>query len=99
MAGDLAGRVLSLFSMRATTFTVESELANRIERLSREKATSFENAANEALREGLSLLMGTVAQRAEPTSYTRPVSLGGCLLKDLDDVSDALAASEGEAFQ
>jgi hypothetical protein len=99
MARDLAGRVLSLFSMRATTFTVEGELAARIERLSREKATSFENAANEALREGLALLAGRSVQGAEPASYTRPVSLGGCLLKNLDDVAGALAATEGEGFR
>ncbi|HJX28592.1 MAG TPA: hypothetical protein VJ885_11805 [Thermoanaerobaculia bacterium] len=99
MAGDLAGRVLSLFSMRATTFTVDGELADRIERLSKEKAMSFEKAANEALREGLALLAGSSAEGAAPVSYTRPVSLGGCLLKNLDDVTGAITAAEGEGFR
>lgn len=98
----MAGEVLSSFCMRA--ITVDGELADRIERLSRERATSFEDLANAALREGLEHLAESKAGggsegKAECISYTHPVSLGGCLLESLDDVSGALAAAEGESFK
>lgn len=101
----MAEEVLSSFCMRAT-ITVDGELAERIERLSQERATSFEDLAHEALREGLEHLAGGTLQpggapeRATGRlSYTHPVSLGGCLLESLDDVSSALAAAEGESFK
>ena len=100
----MPGEVLSSFCMRAT-ITVDSELAERIERLSHERATSFENLANAALREGLEHLAGDPQRREETDekpghiSYTQPVSLGGCLLESLADVAGALAAAEGEAFK
>jgi hypothetical protein len=101
----MADEVLSSFCMRAT-ITVEGELADRIERLSRERARSFEDLAHEALREGLQHLAGEarpVGGGSEKTSgripYTHPVSLGGCLLESLDDISSALAAAEGEGFK
>ena len=101
----MADEVLSSFCMRAT-ITVEGELADRIERLSRERARSFEDLAHEALREGLQHL----AEEARPVggepektsgriSYTHPVSLGGCLLESLDDIAGALVAAEGEGFK
>lgn len=92
--------------MRAT-ITVEGDLAERIERLSREKATSFESLAQAALREGLErFAAGGAANAGEASgrkpgqiSYTKPVSLGGCLLESLDDVAGLLAAAEGEGFK
>lgn len=101
----MAEEVLSSFCMRAT-ITVDSELVERIERLSQERATSFEDLANAALREGLEQLAGgTPRVGGEPEkksgriSYTHPVSLGGCLLESLDDISSVLAAAEGEGFK
>lgn len=95
----MADEVLSSFCMRAT-ITVDGELAERIERLSQQRDTSFEALATAALREGLEHLAGE-APRKEPgrISYTRPVSLGGCLLDCLDDIPGALAAAEGEGFK
>ena len=91
--------------MRAT-ITVAGELAERIERLSQERATSFEDLANVAPREGLEHLAGeTPRAGGEPerksgrNSYTQPVSLGGCLLESLDDIAAVLAAAEGEGFK
>lgn len=88
------------------TITVDGDLAERIERLSQERSTSFEGLANAALREGLEHLAETAPQagrgsekRAGRLSYTHPVSLGGCLLESLDDISGALAAAEGEGFK
>lgn len=101
----MAEEVLSSFCMRAT-ITVDGELAERIERLSLERATSFEDLAHEALREGLEHLAGGAPKvgggserKSGRLSYTHPVSLGGCLLENLDDVASALAAAEGEGFK
>jgi hypothetical protein len=101
----MAERVLSSFHMRAT-ITVDGELAERIERLSQERATSFEDLANAALREGLEHLVGAAPKgergpekKSGRRSYTHPVSLGGCLLESLDDISEALTAAEGESFK
>jgi len=101
----MAEEVLSLSCMRAT-ITVDGELAERIERLSQERATSFEGLAKAALREGLEHLAGAAPNAGrEPEkksgrlSYTHPVSLGGCRLESLDDISSVLAAAEGEGFK
>jgi hypothetical protein len=100
----MAQEVLSSFRMRAT-ITLDGKLAERIERLSQERKTSFEDLAQEALWKGLERLAGGPAAGGKPEekpgriSYTHPVSLGGCLLGNLDDVSRALAAGEGEDFK
>lgn len=95
----MAERVLSSICMRAT-ITVDGELAERIERLSQEKAMRFEDIADEALREGLEhLAEGTPKKETGRITYTRPVSLGGCLLASLDDITGVLAAAEGESFK
>lgn len=95
--------VLSSFCMRAT-ITVDGELAERIERLSRERATSFEDLADAALRQGLEHLAGGAPRggtekKSGRISYTHPVSVGGCLLESLDDITGVLAAAEGEGFK
>ena len=85
--------------MRAT-ITVDGELAEKLERLSRERATSFEALADEALRGGLEHLTAAPPRTtATRVSYTHPVSLGSCLLGNLHDVAGALAAAEGESFK
>lgn len=101
----MAKEVLSSFCMRAT-ITVDGELAERIERLSQERATSFESLANAALREGLEHLAGGTPRAGRVSekkpgriSYTHPVSLGGCLLDGLDNIASVLAAAEGEDFK
>ncbi|HVR96153.1 MAG TPA: hypothetical protein VMW27_06040 [Thermoanaerobaculia bacterium] len=101
----MAEEMLSSLCMRAT-ITVEGELAERIERLSQERATSFEDLANAALREGLNYLVaetpragGASGRKSGRISYTHPVSLGGCLLESLDDIAGVLATVEGEGFK
>jgi hypothetical protein len=101
----MAEEVLSSFCMRAT-ITVDGELAETIKRLSQERATSFEDLARAALREGLEHLAGGGTKsgggsekKSGRISYTHPVSLGGCLLESLDDVAGVLAAAEGEGFK
>jgi hypothetical protein len=41
--------------------------------------------------------VGGPDKKSERFSYTHPISLGGCLLESLDDISTALAVAEGEA--
>ena len=95
----MAEEVLSSFVMR-TTITVDGELAKRIERLSKARATSFEALANEALREGLEHLAEEPPRmQRRRISYTHPVSLGDCLLESLDDITGVLAAAEAEGFK
>ena len=97
--------MLSSLCMCAT-ITVDGELAEKIERLSQDRSTSFENLANTALRKGLEHLAGETPKaggeperRSGRISYTHPVSLGGCLLQSLDDIAGVLAAAEGEGFK
>lgn len=101
----MAEEVLSSYCMRAT-ITVDGELVERIERLSQERARSFEDLADAALREGLDHLAGGAsktggepAKKSARVSYTHPVSLGGCLLDNLDDITGVLAVAEGEGFK
>ncbi|MCK7578690.1 MAG: hypothetical protein MZV65_25045 [Chromatiales bacterium] len=52
---------------------------------------------NEALRQGLRRMTAPSAPR--PPFQTRAVALGRCRLGGIDNIADALAASEGEAFR
>jgi hypothetical protein len=80
-----------------TTLTLDDDVAAWIERVRAESDASLKDVVNEALRLGLRAL----AEPAEPRpTYTTPsTSLGGCLVATLDDVADALALGEGEAFR
>jgi hypothetical protein len=42
---------------------------------------------------------GEPEKKSGRISYTHPISLGGCLLESLDDISSVLAAAEGEGFK
>jgi ribbon-helix-helix CopG family protein len=77
-----------------TTITLEDEIARKIDRLRQERAISFDEVLNQALREGLTRL-----ESPPPYPPTIPVSLGECLIDNLDDVSQALVIAEGEAFR
>jgi hypothetical protein len=52
---------------------------------------------NEALREGLARI--EAPRTARKRHVTKSVSLGRCLLGDIDDVAEALAAADGERFR
>jgi hypothetical protein len=79
-----------------TTLTLDDDVAALLRRVQETRKVSLKEAVNEALRQGL-LQMATPLRR-EP--YRTPaVSLGRCLIGSIDDVADALAAAEGEAFR
>lgn len=77
------------------TITIDDDVAGGLERLRMKHNKTFQQTANEALRQGLARLM---APKKEPSSRhrTASVSLGRCLVGSLDDVSEVLAVAEGE---
>ncbi|GMV05009.1 MAG: hypothetical protein AMXMBFR53_12890 [Gemmatimonadota bacterium] len=80
-----------------TTLTLDDDVAAWIDRLRAETDASLKDLVNEALRLGLRALSDPAPDG--PTYETPGSSLGGCLLPSLDDVADALAVAEGEAFR
>jgi len=80
-----------------TTLTLDDDVAALLEKTRQLKGLSFKQIVNEALRAGLTQLTSPEPRRHR--FKTRHADLGRCLIGSLDDVSEALAAGEGEAFQ
>lgn len=80
-----------------TTLTLDDDVAAQLAQLRARGDKPYKVLVNEALRVGLAHL----ERSEEPPSgpYTRVVSLGTPRLPDVDDVTDALAAVEGEHFR
>jgi hypothetical protein len=79
-----------------TTLTLDDDVAILLKRLSQEREVSFRTLVNEALREGLRQME---APASPPAFHTEPVSLGRCLVGNLDDIAEVLALAEGDAFR
>ena len=69
-----------------TTLTIDDDVAALLERARKRRKLGQKAVINEALRSGLKE-MTTPARLARPFK-TRAVSLGRCLLGELDDISD-----------
>ena len=80
-----------------TTLTIDDDVAATIERLRRERDANLREIVNEALRHGLRQMTRRPKQR--PRFQTRTVSLGRLRLGSIDNIADALAVTEGEAFR
>ena len=80
-----------------TTLTIEDDVAKLLERVRRERNTSLKMVINEALRQGLRDM--TKPTRQGKPYVTRSVTLGRCQLANLDNISEAIAISEGDAFK
>jgi hypothetical protein len=80
-----------------TTLTLDDDVAAQLEQLREVRREPFKSIVNDVLRAGLRHLDSTQAPTAGP--FTRPVSLGRPRLADVDDVSEALAAAEGEDYR
>lgn len=80
-----------------TTLTLDDDVAAGIQRLRAESDASLKDVVNQALRMGLRAL--AAPEDPGPPYATPSSSLGGCLVATLDDVADALALGEGEAFR
>ena len=80
-----------------TTLSIDDDVAALIEQVIRERRASLKQVVNEALRRGLAEVTRPPKRPARMT--TRATRLGRCLIGQLDDVADALATGEGEAFR
>jgi hypothetical protein len=80
-----------------TTLTLDPDVAALLERVRENRGASLKEAVNEGLRRGLKQMVEP-ARPAEPFRTTT-VSLGRCLIGDLDNVAEALAVVEGETFR
>lgn len=80
-----------------TTLSLDDDVAALLKRARKARKASLKEVVNSALREGLPRMLTPPAPR-EPFR-TEPVSLGRCYLASLDDVSEVLAAVEGERFK
>ncbi len=82
-----------------TTLSLDDDIAAMLERLRKERDIGLKELVNEALRDALTRMSGGGAPRPGRRFRTRSVDLGRCSLPSLDDVSEALAFSEGDAFR
>ena len=80
-----------------TTLTIDDDVAALLENIRRTNKASLKSVVNKALRQGLRE-MRTPYRRGKPYQ-SRSVSLGRCLVGNLDDISEALAIAEGEDFK
>lgn len=80
-----------------TTVTLDDDVSAMLARIREARGLSFKDALNEALRLGLSQM--AAPPEARPL-YTMPASdLGRCLIGDIANVAEALAAAEGEGYR
>ena len=79
-----------------TTLTLDKDVATQIERLCKARDQGLKDIINEALRRGLREMTEKPKRRARFRTSTYD---GGKLLIDVDNVAEALAIAEGEAFR
>ena len=79
-----------------TTLSLEPDVAARLRRLQDDRRLPLKQLVNDALRHGLEALE-TPPSPPHREPPTLPVSLGGSLLTEVDDVSGVLALAEGDA--
>ena len=79
-----------------TTLTLDDDVARLLERARKRRGVSLKELVNDALREGLARL--EVPRGPRKRHATKAVSLGRCLIENVDDVADALVAADGERF-
>jgi len=79
------------------TLTLEEDVAVQLNRLRESRNISLKILINEALRRGLRQIE---EPQQPPTRHTtREVTLGRCLLGNVDDVGETLATAEGETYR
>ncbi len=80
-----------------TTLTLENDVATHLKRFCQERQIAMEDLMNQALREGLRQIE-TPAPNPLPFE-TDSVSVGRCLIGNLDDIAEALELADGEFFK
>jgi hypothetical protein len=77
-----------------TTLTLDRDVAALLRRVMASRKSPLKTVVNEALRHGLRSLE---APAPPQTRYTiRPVSLGRCLMPNVDNIAEVLAVAEGD---
>ncbi len=80
-----------------TTLTLDDDVVAELERLRRARDASLKDLVNDALRRGLKD-MRTQPKRSEPF-WTQTALLGRMRLASIDNIGEALAITESEAFK
>jgi hypothetical protein len=78
-----------------TTLTLDNDIAARLKQLSHLRNKSFKLIANEVLHIGLNLIE---SKQVRQDYRVKPVHLGA-KLPNLDNVSEIIAATEGELYK
>ena len=80
-----------------TTLRLDDDVAAILERLRKSRGASLKDLVNEALRRGLKDMTSRTERRER--LQTRSVALGRLRIADLDNIGEALAVAEGEAYK
>lgn len=80
-----------------TTLTLDKDVAAQLEQLRKQRGVAFRTLVNDALRQGLLAL--TIKPKPSGKFKTNSVSLGRCLIGNVDNVAEVLALAEGEDFK
>ena len=84
------------WSMR-TTLTLDDDVAAMLHRLQRTRGDRLKDLINEALRTGLKQV--AAPPRKRKPFRTASADLGPCLIDNIDNIAEVLAAVEGEQFK
>jgi len=79
-----------------TTVTLDKDVAIALQQLRKTRRASLKQLVNDALRQGLRQ-MASVRPPPRRRFRTRAVSLGRCLVGNVDNVAQVLAVVEGDS--
>ena len=80
-----------------TTLSLDDDVAALLRRARKVRKGSLKAVVNAAMRQGLKDLLAP--PRTKQSFKTPAVSLGRCLVGNVDDVAEVLASTEDEAFR
>jgi hypothetical protein len=80
-----------------TTLTLDDDVAVALERLRKSRDVALKALINDALRRGLKEM--TTPPKRQGRFRTRSVSLGPLQIASIDNIGEALALAEGDAFK
>ncbi len=81
-----------------TTLTLDDDVAAQLEALRRKQDASIKSLVNEALRRGLKEMAAPSAAKTKPFR-TEAQDMGAIKISSIDNIAEALAVAEGEAFR
>jgi Arc/MetJ family transcription regulator len=94
---DIKASINLMSRCMRTTLTLDDDVAAILERLRKSRDASLKDLVNEALRRGLKDMIGRTKRRER--LQTRSVALGRLRIASLDNIAEALAVAEGEAYK